>query len=541
MGDHRMNSEDKHPIKQYVLAFDTANERIAVGLGRINADKSLSFVCGIDKPAHRSSNTQLILTIDEVLDKAKVGKQEIACIACGKGPGSFTGVRIALATAKGMASALCLPLITISTIDAVAFGAQLAGVRGKLTVAADAMRHEVYPVDYILDDGGAIRQSADTVESLESFVGRIASQDTKITGDALSKYFDEISSAGCVLEKETWEPSAQGLIATLNRMIETNEADVFDGKRHDPGYALPVYTRLSDAEEGERARFAQKRSHETMSSTSVLNAPADEDGISYKPLDKEHAKDVAFLEELLMGSDAWNTEMVADEIGRKDRSWWAAYLQPDPLIDGKLVGYAGALIVDGDMQILKVAVSKGFQRKGIAAKLLSCVASDARDLGAKTASLEVRVSNEGAQSFYKSVGLAKEGVRPRYYSDGEDAVIMSGPLPYLTRDVAGMRYRSSALTSDVKKEHPAPYIFAIETSCDETAAAITDGNGNLIADVVASQIDFHARFGGVVPEIAGRKHIEAICGVCEECLRIAAINLGIEKLSWSDMDGIAVT
>ncbi|MBP5313910.1 MAG: tRNA (adenosine(37)-N6)-threonylcarbamoyltransferase complex transferase subunit TsaD, partial [Eggerthellaceae bacterium] len=93
----------------------------------------------------------------------------------------------------------------------------------------------------------------------------------------------------------------------------------------------------------------------------------------------------------------------------------------------------------------------------------------------------------------------------------------------------------------VKKEHPAPYIFAIETSCDETAAAITDGNGNLIADVVASQIDFHARFGGVVPEIAGRKHIEAICGVCEECLRIAAINLGIEKLSWSDMDGIAVT
>ena len=65
--------------------------------------------------------------------------------------------------------------------------------------------------------------------------------------------------------------------------------------------------------------------------------------------------------------------------------------------------------------------------------------------------------------------------------------------------------------------------------------------GNLVADIVASQVDFHARFGGVVPEIASRKHIEAICGVCDECLDVAAAHLGLEHLTWSDLDAVAVT
>ena len=86
-----------------------------------------------------------------------------------------------------------------------------------------------------------------------------------------------------------------------------------------------------------------------------------------------------------------------------------------------------------------------------------------------------------------------------------------------------------------------PLILAIESSCDETAAAIVDGAGNLVADVVASQIDFHARFGGVVPEIASRKHIEAICGVCDECLDVAAAHLGVPGLTWRDLDAVAVT
>ena len=84
-------------------------------------------------------------------------------------------------------------------------------------------------------------------------------------------------------------------------------------------------------------------------------------------------------------------------------------------------------------------------------------------------------------------------------------------------------------------------ILGIESSCDETAAAVIDGGGVLRSDVVATQVDFHARFGGVVPEIASRKHIEAICGVCDEALDVAAASLGRSSLRWRDLDAVAVT
>ena len=236
-----------------------------------------------------------------------------------------------------------------------------------------------------------------------------------------------------------------------------------------------------------------------------------------------------------MGTDAWSSQLVETELGQRSHTWWIAEK------DGQIIGYAGGMIAGDVLEILKVAVNPQWQRHGIAREVLTHVCEDARNLGALSCSLEVRASNESAQAFYRSIGLESVGVRPRYYSDGEDAVIMQGALPDSPRDVAGMtiEHHDSASERDIAGKHP--FILAIESSCDETAAAIVDGEGNLASDVVASQIDFHARFGGVVPEIASRKHIEAICGVCEEAFDIARKFPGTSSLKWSDLDAIAVT
>ncbi|OIK15929.1 tRNA (adenosine(37)-N6)-threonylcarbamoyltransferase complex transferase subunit TsaD [Bacillus sp. MUM 116] len=78
------------------------------------------------------------------------------------------------------------------------------------------------------------------------------------------------------------------------------------------------------------------------------------------------------------------------------------------------------------------------------------------------------------------------------------------------------------------------WILGIETSCDETAVAIIKNGKEIAANVVASQIESHKRFGGVVPEIASRHHVEQMTIVLEEALSQA-------NLSISDMDAIAVT
>ncbi|HHW38727.1 MAG TPA: tRNA (adenosine(37)-N6)-threonylcarbamoyltransferase complex transferase subunit TsaD [Bacillales bacterium] len=77
-------------------------------------------------------------------------------------------------------------------------------------------------------------------------------------------------------------------------------------------------------------------------------------------------------------------------------------------------------------------------------------------------------------------------------------------------------------------------ILAIESSCDETAVAIIKNGREILANVVASQIESHKRFGGVVPEIASRHHVEQITIVLEEAMNQAAITYG-------DIDAIAVT
>jgi N6-L-threonylcarbamoyladenine synthase len=77
-------------------------------------------------------------------------------------------------------------------------------------------------------------------------------------------------------------------------------------------------------------------------------------------------------------------------------------------------------------------------------------------------------------------------------------------------------------------------ILAIETSCDETAVAVVKDGRQVLSNVVLSQVEVHAVFGGVVPEIASRRHVEAIAGLTVEALRKA----GIDK---SELDAVAVT
>lgn len=81
---------------------------------------------------------------------------------------------------------------------------------------------------------------------------------------------------------------------------------------------------------------------------------------------------------------------------------------------------------------------------------------------------------------------------------------------------------------------PVTRILAIETSCDETAAAVVENGQKIMSNIIASQTDLHAKYGGVFPEVASRKHIEVIHAVIDRAMRAA-------HLGYDDLDCIAVT
>ena len=617
----------------FVLAFDTANEVIAVGVGALDAQARTVEVVGTrEVAAHRASNTQLLPQIDGLLQELGIARSDLACVACGRGPGSFTGVRICMATAKGVASALEIGLFGVSTLDAIAWQAHGAGLRGTLLVVADAMRKEVYPMRFSLEEAGVVRLEADTVAKAEDAAAHAVGRGIDfVAGDALIKYGDLFVKAGAFTDEALWTPTGRGLLLAFQAAWRTGAVDPFDAALGNPAYALPVYTRLSDAEENERIRASKNEPKNLQTGVqeeglrrdqrpvahdpAIANAQPDEHGITYRPLDAAHAAQVAALEDALFGCDAlsaaqvldggrppacqsasllgaMSAESMLDELRQKDHIWWAAYCNPaTSLADAheaheeptgsngglELIGYAGGKVVDGQLRILKIAVVPAFRRQGIASNLLALLAQDARDLGANEASWEVGASDSAVQAFCQYHGLEATNSSPSSFLGSEGSLTMAGPLPVAAKDVAGMRLEVhdtvKAQVPDAKrpevqvascdapdaerpgaqgttKPEPAPliplsgrrpFILAIETSCDETAAAVIDGEGELLSDVVASQIDFHARFGGVVPEIASRKHIEAICGVTEVCLEVAAAKLEVPRLRWKDLDAVAVT
>ena len=566
----------------YVLAFDTANEVIAIGLGRLDAAaRSIELVASVEVEARRASNTQLVPRIDELCARAGVAREKIACVCVGRGPGSFTGVRIALATAKGIASALEIGLVGVSSLDAVAWGAWKAAERGELLVVADAMRREVYPVEYRLDDSGAARLTADRVIKAEAFaeeLGATGSSDRSmaddgdagdsrhggnagdpsrrgrpwsalpteadvhpdrlITGDGLRKYAEFFESAGALLPEALWTPTGAGLLLALQAAWQAGECDPFDAERHDPGLLLPVYTRLSDAEENERKRLGLAESVNT-ATTGVADELAGRH-LQLRPMAAADAEAMAALERTCFvgaGHEPWSASMFLAELDPEApaaRSWWVAH------DNGELIGFAGGMVVDKDVEILDVAVAPEHRREGIARKLLAHVSYDAQMLGCTSASLEVEAGNASAIALYESLGFVEVGRRRGYYGAGVDALVMGASLPLvLPVDAA-----SPEPTAASVREWPLPapertddeaaelarrqLVLAIESSCDETAVAIIDAAGNLLANQVSTQIDFHARFGGVVPEIASRKHVEVIVGIVDAALGEAAVSLGLK-------------
>lgn len=588
-------------MKDFVLAFDTANEMISVGLGRLDRKAcSIELVASKETEAFRASNVKLLPEIDALLGEAGISRDDIACVVCGRGPGSFTGVRICMASAKGIAIGLGVALFGVSTADAQAWQQWDTGVRGSVVVLGDAMRKEVYPVRYVLSDSGIDRLNSDFVmkaAELPVWLDSGSKVETLITGDALKKYSGYCEGFG-TLAQEYCYPTGKGLLLAAQAAWQAGALDPDNAALGDPCVVLPVYTRLSDAEEAERAKFAKQQQQQQQvgaqqqtqqaevqqqvqqqnsSQPAVISQSAQvvsgavesleekdltsgvQGGaiIRYQPLEAVWVSAVEALEAQTMGSDAWHASQILDELPRGDRTWWAAYEMNDSSKravspeDAKLIGYAGGWIVDGQVQVLKVATDPAYRRRGIAQELLAHIARDARDLGATEMTLEVRLSNTGAHAFYERLGLKRIGVRPRYYSDREDAVIYTGPLPLAEHDVAGMELRlndavkaADANTSaqpDQYLDIQGKLILAVETSCDETAAALIDEAGTIVSDVVASQIDFHSRFGGVVPEIASRKHIEAIGGVAQECLEQARIRTGKADLGWHDLAAVSVT
>lgn len=218
-----------------ILAIDTASSALSAAVleeEEIIAQFGFNIGC---------QHSQIFMPmLEAILDNAKLTLREMSAIAVTVGPGSFTGLRIGIASAKAWGQALGLPLIPIDTLDALAC---LSQARGLVCPIVEARRDEVY---YALFRDG-LRIGEDKAVTLPCLAEEIIALDEPVTflGDALSVYREILSAA--LEDRYQEDKSVKGLFAATGAVMIARES-FLSGKTVTATALSPIYILLPEAQ-----------------------------------------------------------------------------------------------------------------------------------------------------------------------------------------------------------------------------------------------------------------------------------------------------
>ncbi|MGB1277850.1 MAG: tRNA (adenosine(37)-N6)-threonylcarbamoyltransferase complex dimerization subunit type 1 TsaB, partial [Nannocystaceae bacterium] len=134
----------------WLLAFDTSTPRSVIVLGK--ADSSQPQVADARTDGANQASSTLVPRIQAVVEQAGLAMQDVAAIVCGCGPGTFTGTRVGVATAKGLSLGLGCPLYACSSLLGIAAS---TGARGPILATLDARRKQVYAALFEVEEPAA--------------------------------------------------------------------------------------------------------------------------------------------------------------------------------------------------------------------------------------------------------------------------------------------------------------------------------------------------------------------------------------------------
>lgn len=200
-----------------ILGIDTSTKFLAIGA----YDGTKVYEHNVELGVKHSS--LLMPTIERILQALGWDIRDIDYFACGLGPGSFTGMRIGVATVKGLSIVGNKPVVGISSLDILAKNVNPG--KGLIVTALDARRGLIYCSSYRYDNGLLKRKSRYALLSLEEFLRRFGPRSI-ILGDALALYANKISTSikgATILDKDYWGLKANNLMELALMKIKARQ------------------------------------------------------------------------------------------------------------------------------------------------------------------------------------------------------------------------------------------------------------------------------------------------------------------------------
>lgn len=239
-----MNPRASEPAPRPVLGIETSTPHGGVALAAGPGELLLHHACR----SRTGYSRRLLWLIDSALEQAELSKTDLAAVGVTAGPGSFTGVRLGLATAKTLARALDIPLHVFSTLECAARRWPLPG--SVVCVALDARRSEIYTGLFEIGADREIRplreERVEPPASLLDFLAGETSAEIHFSGDGAARYRDLIG--GRLGSRARWIPSPWNRPAADSVALAAARAQEAGLPGTDPFAAAPEYLRASDAE-----------------------------------------------------------------------------------------------------------------------------------------------------------------------------------------------------------------------------------------------------------------------------------------------------
>ncbi len=332
--------------------------------------------------------------ISQAFDQLNFSLSDIDLLVCDKGPGSFTGIRIGIATVKAFHDSLNIPCIGISSLEALAY---LVKDDGIILSIMDCKNDNCYFALYELLNSKyteIISPTADSFKNALKICYNYISNSSSVTivGDG-SKFCESIINEN--FKNNNFKFSNNNdldsyclALAGLNKFDKNKDEEL-----------LPLYLKKPQA---------QRQLEEKLKDINITNMSIDDLNSIFDKLSFDF-------------NEFWNYNILKDELNCNNSKYIVAKL------NNNVVGFAGLKIMVDEVDIMNVVVKKDLRNQGIGSLLLKNLINLAKELNASSISLEVMEENYPAIHLYQQFGFEKCGLRKNYY-ENKNGIIMKRTL-----------------------------------------------------------------------------------------------------------------
>lgn len=371
-----------------ILSIDTASDICGISILEDN-----HLICQLDENTGKTHSENLMPMLEKAFTQTNLTLKDMNLLVCDKGPGSFTGIRIGIATVKAFHDSLGIPCTSVSSLEAFAYSIDQDGLIASII---DCKNNNCYFALYERKNdeySEIIAPTAITIEKVFHICEEKISSSSPITfvGDGVTSYQELIT--------QKWK---ENIILANPKQNQLNSyylglAGYDKFKKNALEEVLPSYLKKPQAQ-----RQLEEKSK----------------NVAISSMTQEDLKQLANLP-FSAFDDFWTYSILQDELNSENSHYLVA-----KSLNGEIIGFAGIKLLVDKADIMNIAVKKSFRNQGIGSLLLKNLIQLSQEKKVTSISLEVMEENYPAIHLYKKFGFKQVGIRKNYYQ-GKDGLLMS--------------------------------------------------------------------------------------------------------------------